>query len=270
MVSTRLQALVDTVRTVALEVIMPRFLTAQRSHKSDGSLFTVVDLAAQERLVERLPELIDRPVLGEEMPEELQERLWMRAERGIWCIDPIDGTTNFVNGIPLFGVSVAYLEGGRAHLGVVYNPMTDEAFYAEAGKGAWLNGSRLPLRTPAESLRDAVAGVDYKRIPKCLGDALACDAPFYSQRNFGSSALEWCFVAAARLDVYVHGGQRLWDFAAGSLIAEESGACFSMLDGLPLHAAPDCKTPVVASASPALFEQWLAWLRDHQCAADTD
>src|SRR5436309_464928 len=123
MSSTTLLQIVDTARSVAREVIMPHFLTAQRNQKDDGSLFTVVDLAAQEALIERLPRIIDRPVLGEEMPESLQLRLWHEGHDGIWCIDPIDGTTNFVNGIPFFGVAIAYIEEGLTRFGVVYNPM---------------------------------------------------------------------------------------------------------------------------------------------------
>jgi myo-inositol-1(or 4)-monophosphatase len=166
MSSSTLIQIVDTARSVAREVIMPHFLTAQRKQKDDGSLFTVVDLAAQEALIERLPRIIDRPVLGEEMPESLQLRLWHEGEEGIWCIDPIDGTTNFINGIPFFGVAIAYIAGGQTRYGVVYNPMTDEAFYAEQGGGAFLNGTALPLRSPARHLMDSVAGVDFKRIPK--------------------------------------------------------------------------------------------------------
>lgn len=263
MSSTTLLQIIDTARSVAREVIMPHFLTAQRNQKDDGSLFTVVDLAAQEALIERLPRIIDRPVLGEEMPESVQLRLWHEGHDGIWCIDPIDGTTNFVNGIPFFGVAIAYIKEGRTRFGVVYNPMTDEAFYAEEGGGAFLNGNPLPLRTPARHLLDAVAGVDFKRIPKALGDALATQSPFYSQRNFGSSALEWCFIAAARLDVYLHGGQMMWDFAAGSLIAAEAGARCSMLDGEPLDMAPGRKTPVVVGASADLYREWMDWLAAH-------
>jgi fructose-1,6-bisphosphatase/inositol monophosphatase family enzyme len=261
--SSTLIQIVDTARDVAREVIMPHFLTAQRNLKDDGSLFTVVDLAAQEALIERLPHIIDRPVLGEEMPESLQFRLWHENQEGIWCIDPIDGTTNFVNGIPFFGVAIAYIAEGRTRFGVVHNPMTDETFYAEEGGGAFLNGTALPLRAPAKHLLDAVAGVDFKRIPKPLADALATQSPFYSQRNFGSSALEWCFVAAARLDVYLHGGQMMWDFAAGSLIAAEAGAHGSMLDGASLDMSPCHKTPVVVGASPALYREWMDWLDTH-------
>ena len=98
---------------------------------------------------------------------------------------------------------------------------------------------------------------------KHLGDELAVRPPYYSQRNFGSSALEWCYVAAGRLDVYIHGGQMLWDYAAGRLILEEAGGSYSSLGGTPLTAGPAIKRSVIAAASPALFEQWRTWLHAH-------
>ena len=144
---------------------------------------------------------------------------------------------------------------------MVYNPITDESFYAARGAGAFLNGTELPLRAGATSLRDAVAGVDFKRISHHLGDELAVRPPYYSQRNFGSSALEWCFVAAGRLDVYVHGGQMLWDYAAGRLILAEAGGQAEALDGGQLMSGPAIKRGVIAAASPALFAEWSAWIK---------
>jgi len=255
--------LVAIVREMARTTILPRYLRAVREHKADGSVLTEADLAAQAALVESLPTLIHAPVLGEEMSAEEQGRVWHAGVHGLWVIDPIDGTTNFANGIPFFGVAVAYLVGHKTQIGVVYNPVTDEAFYAARGAGAWLNDVSLPLRSPAGHLREAVAGVDFKRISHHLGDELAVRPPYYSQRNFGSSALEWCYVAAGRLDVYIHGGQMLWDYAAGRLILEEAGGSYSSIGGTPLTAGPAIKRSVIAAASPALFEQWRTWLHGH-------
>ena len=257
------RSLTQLVREMAHEIILPRYLRATRERKADGSVLTEADLAAEAALVARLPGLIPAPVLGEEMSAEEQGRVWHQGTHGLWVIDPIDGTTNFANGIPFFGVAVAYLVGHKTQLGVVYNPVTDEAFYASRGAGAWLNDVPLPLRSPTTQLRDAVAGVDFKRISHHLGDELAVRPPYYSQRNFGSSALEWCYVAAGRLDVYIHGGQMLWDYAAGRLILEEAGGSYSSLGGTPLTAGPAIKRSVIAAASPALFEQWRTWLHAH-------
>jgi fructose-1,6-bisphosphatase/inositol monophosphatase family enzyme len=102
----------------------------------------------------------------------------MEGQDGLWCIDPIDGTTNFINGIPWFAVSLAWLKEGRTRLAVTYNPITDEMFYAREGHGAYLNGRRLPLRQVTTDIARAVADVDFKRIPKGLADRIAVDPPY--------------------------------------------------------------------------------------------
>jgi 3'(2'), 5'-bisphosphate nucleotidase/myo-inositol-1(or 4)-monophosphatase len=262
--SPRLAALVQTVREVAQGIIAPRYLSAVRSRKADGSFLTEVDLRCQQALSRSLTRIVRCPVLGEEMTGEEQLELWQRGlQEGLWCIDPIDGTTNFANGIPVFAVSVAYLVGGESQLGVVYNPATDEAFYAERDFGSYLNGTRLPLRQPPTALRDAVAGVDFKRLSKTLGDHLAVQPPYHSQRNFGCSAIEWCYVAADRLDVYVHGGQMLWDYAAGRLILQEAGGRMCTLTHDYFDEDNLWKRSVVCAATPALFVQWRDWIRQH-------
>ncbi|MFT3735743.1 MAG: inositol monophosphatase [Rhodocyclaceae bacterium] len=257
------RALESIVRDVARQTVLPRYLKSIREHKADGSSVTVVDLATQRALTERLPELFDAPVIGEEMSPNQHRDCWAAGAEGLWCIDPIDGTTNFANGVPFFAISVAWLVGGETQFGVVYNPITDESFYASRGDGAWLNGTRLPLRKPSSSLTAGVAGIDFKRLEPKLAEALVNDKPYYSQRNFGSSALEWCFVAAGRLDVYLHGGQALWDYAAGRLILAEAGGCASTLTGGALYADPLRKCGVVLAASPHLHGQWLGWIQRH-------
>src|SRR5690606_20611749 len=257
----RARALESLVRDIARDEILPRYLKSARNRKADGSLFTEADLESQRRFIEALPQFLPGNVLGEEMTAAEQGELWNEGARGLWCIDPIDGTTNFANGIPLFAVSIAYLIDHEPVLGVVYNPITDESFYAARGAGAFLNGTELPLRAGATSLRDAVAGVDFKRISHHLGDELAVRPPYYSQRNFGSSALEWCFVAAGRLDVYLHGGQMLWDYAAGRLILAEAVGQAEALDGGQLMSGPAIKRGVIAATSPALFTEWSAWIK---------
>lgn len=257
----QVQDLQAIVRDIAQTEILPRYLNSTRQRKSDGSLFTEADLASQRAFSSVLPRFLPGAVLGEEMSASEQAQLWAAGNEGMWCIDPIDGTTNFVNGIPLFAVSIAYLVDHQPALGVVYNPVTDEAFYAARGAGAFLNGNELPLRGSTSDLRDAVAGVDFKRISHHLGDELAVRPPYYSQRNFGSSALEWCFVAAGRLDVYLHGGQMLWDYAAGSLILSEAGGVAEPLGGGSLMSGPALKRGVIAANCPSLFAEWAAWVK---------
>lgn len=254
-------ALVESLRTLGRDLIMPRYMTAVRERKADGSLLTAVDIAAQQWLAEQLPQLLDSPVLGEEMSAAEQHALWLKGSAGLWIIDPIDGTTNFINGIPFFCTSVAYYRDGMPQIGCVFNPAADEAYYAERGRGAYLNGMRLPLRPPHAALANCVAGVDLKRLPAALTDRLAMQPPYYSQRNFGSSALEWCFVAAGRLDLYLHGGQMLWDYAAGRLILAEAGGFMCALDHDDFDQADIWRRAVVGAAHPLAFRAWVEWLR---------
>lgn len=255
-------AATQVVREVAAQVIMPRYLKVLREHKADGSIFTEVDIAAQRALAFRLQMLRPQAVLGEEeLSEAEQHRMWAEGDAGLWCVDPIDGTTNFVAGLPFFAISVAYFIGGRAVVGVVYDPATREMFSAARGGGATMNGLRLPLRPPAQNLADCLAGVDFKRIPKKLGDDLATRPPYYSQRNFGCSTLEWAYAAAGRLDLLLHGGQKLWDYAAGRLILEEAGGRMCTLKHDDFDADSLWKRSVIAASDPQLFVAWRDWIR---------
>jgi myo-inositol-1(or 4)-monophosphatase len=255
-----LEQVMALVREVAQREVTPRFLKVAHSHKVDGSLFTEADSETQAALEVALPRIRNVPVLGEEMTEQQQHDAWAAGRDGLWCVDPIDGTSNFVAGVPYFAVSVAYLYKGERMLGVVYDPIADEMFSAVRGGGAHLNGTPLPLRAPATELRRALAGVEMKRIDRELAGRLASWPPYASQRNFGASTLDWCYTAAGRFDIYVHGGQKLWDYAAGALILEEAGGQLSSLSG-SFDIANIWERSVVASASPELFKLWRDWLK---------
>ncbi len=260
-----LDASIAVVREVAQREITPRFLRVSHGErKDDGSLCSEADLAAQQFLVGRLTEILACPIIGEEMSPAMQRAGWHEGstdEHGLWCIDPIDGTTNFINGLPCFAISIAWMSARRARLAVTYNPITDEMFYAREGNGAYLNGRRLPLRQVTADIRRAVGGVDFKRIPKPLADRIAVSPPFYSQRNYGSSTLDWCNLAAGRLDLYLHGGQMLWDYAAGSLILREAGGQMCTLAEDDYDADDVWRRPVIAALHPAVFAAWRDWVR---------
>ena len=152
-----------------------------------------------------------------------QKRLLSSANEFLWCVDPIDGTSNYVNGIPYFAVSVAFMKKGRTLIGVVYDPAREEMFSAEVGGGAYLNGVELLQRRKEKSIDHAIAQIDFKRLPPKISEVLLLNPPYRSQRNFGAGALEWCYLASGRFDIYIHGSQKIWDYAAGSLILSESG-----------------------------------------------
>jgi myo-inositol-1(or 4)-monophosphatase len=259
-----LEAVVATVKAVAQREILPRYLKVARQRKADGSLFTEADVVTQEVLSRELCEIFPGPVVGEEMTEQEQHDHWREGEAGLWCMDPIDGTSNFVNGLPYFAVSVALMREGRSVLGVVYNPVADEMFYAEQGRGAYLNGEKLPIKEYVPPLRSAIANVDLKRLSRKLAEGICTARPFASQRNYGSCSLEWCYVAAGRFDLYLHGGQKLWDYAAGSLILEEAGGHMCGFDQDDFWAEPIWQRPAIAALDPGLFIQWRDWARAHR------
>jgi myo-inositol-1(or 4)-monophosphatase len=259
-----LQSVLLVVRQAAAAEIMPRYLKVAHTHKADGSLFTEADIAAQEALTRGLRSVVDIPVVAEEMTQQQQAEQWMMGSAGLWCVDPVDGTSNFVNGLPYFAVSVALMRHGRPVLGVVYDPVADEAFYAAAGCGAFLNGEPLPIKTSAPLLKNAMAGVDLKRLDRALARHLVTAPPYRSQRNFGASALEWCYAAAGRFDVYLHGGQRLWDYAAGALILTEANGHLCSLEHDDFWAAPLWRRSAIASLDHGLFTDWKTWVRAHR------
>lgn len=220
-----LERLCELLRSVAQTEIMPRFHHAAARSKPDGSLVTEADLAAQQRVCDELARLWPGiPVMGEEMTCEVQQRLLDQADVGVWCLDPLDGTSNYAYGFPYFCVSLALLRGGRAVLGCIFDPVHDECFSAERGGGAFRDGEPMRLSLDRTELRECLAIVDLKRLPPEDLKSMGGKSPFRSQRNLGSVALDWCWLAAGRFQLYLHGGQKIWDYAAGRLIASEAGA----------------------------------------------
>lgn len=262
-----IQQLQNLIKEIASNIIMPYYLKVQSMRKADGSVLSEADLAAQVAFQARLPEIIDAPVLGEEMTAEVQHRLWQSASNsGLWVLDPIDGTNNFVNGIPHFAVSVAFIQNGQTQLGVIYSPMSDECYFAEYGQGAFLNHHPLPLHQMDKRLREAVAGVDIKRLRQAkLVSSINNFAPFGTLRCMGSSTLDWCYLAAGRFDIYLHGGQNLWDYAAGVLIAQEAGVYLATLENDEFWSGKHTfQRSVIAAGNEELFTKWLHWVRKNQ------
>jgi myo-inositol-1(or 4)-monophosphatase len=262
--SAVLKAVVAAVKLVAAEEVMPRYLKVSLQHKSDGSLCTEADIDAQAALIKKLQAIVSVPVLGEEMTQAEQQALWDQGHEGLWCIDPIDGTSNFTRGLPYFAVSVALLREHKSVMGVVYNPVSDELFAAEVGKGVFLNGEKMVARECSILLHEALACVDMKRLPAKLLKRLANKPPYASQRNFGASALDWCYTAAGRYDVYLHGGQKLWDYAAGELILCESGGHSACIEHDDFTQGNIWQRSVIAARDGDLIAAWKNWIRDSE------
>ncbi len=259
-----LEKLEEVLRDAAEAELRPRFLEVEAHLKSDGSVITQADLGMQARV---LRELRSRwpafTLLGEEMDASEQEALLQGRTQGLWILDPLDGTSNFASGIPYFGVSLALIDADGVRLGLVLDPVRDECFSALRGQGAWLNGKPLRLHSRDSSLPESMAMVDFKRLPAGLAQQLASEAPYRSQRSFGSVALDWCWLAAGRVQVYLHGGARLWDYAAGSLVFAEaggSGGLYRDYQRTPQRGFTLQPRIGLAATEPALFEAWCAWI----------
>jgi myo-inositol-1(or 4)-monophosphatase len=161
-----------------------------------------------------------------------------------WYVDPLDGTVNYAHGIPFFSVSIAYAQDGLVRLGVVYDPLRDELFAAERGRGAHLNGRSLQVSKVMELQRSLlVTGFPY--------DAWSTphdNLEYYGRfaritqgvRRMGSAALDLSYVAAGRFEGYWELSVSPWDVAAGGLIAAEAGATVTNVKGEPDYISPPC------------------------------
>ena len=240
----------------ARQELLPRFARVARQHKKDGSVLTEADLAMQTRLAgQLLAQYPDTVFLGEEMDASEQRRLLL-SDKPVWCLDPLDGTSNFAAGIPYFCVSLALLHQGEVVLGLVYDPLREECFAADATQRATLNGE--PLATPESglSLQQATALVDFKRLQPSLATRLVSDIPYASQRSFGSVALDWCWLAAGRSHVYLHGRSNIWDYAAGNYIFLCAGGFDSTLEGEQVYTHQLTPRSSVAAVDQSLFSAW--------------
>lgn len=260
-----LEELSEIIINTAREQLLPRFAAVEGQWKADRSLLTEADLAVQNQIGEALT--LRWPIFGflsEEMEEEAQNRLLANTDQGLWCLDPLDGTRNFAAGIPCFSISLALILKQEVVLGLVYDPLRDECFSAQKGQGAWLNGKTLGQHRPRSPLRDGIGLIDLKRLSSALAIRLATDPPYSSQRSLGSVALDWCWIAAGRGHVYLHGRQKLWDYAAGSLILSEVGGHALTLTGEPVLRTTLAPRSVAAALEESLFNEWITWLGIHR------
>ena len=196
-------------------------------------LVTEVDLECERMcravIAERFPE---HDVLAEELGFGPDER---SAARWRWIFDPLDGTTNYAHGLPIFCASLGLEIDGHAEVGAVYDPTRKELFTAQRGAGAQLNGGALNV-SETSNLIDAlvVTGFPYD-VHQEAGDLVELFAAFLGRaravRRLGSAALDLCYVAAGRFDAFWEQRLKPWDVAAGALIVEEAGGRITGMDG---------------------------------------
>ena len=187
----------------------------QVSVKGPTDFVSNADLKAEKIIIEELKKA--RPyysIISEEDGSEIN-----KDKNNTWIIDPIDGTTNFLHGVPHFAISIALRSGGEIVSGLIYDPIKDEMFYAEKENGAFFNNHRIRVSKKKElnSCLFATGGPVKKEV----------DLPI---RKSGSAALDMAYVAAGRYDGYFQDGLNLWDIAAGIIILKEAGGIINEIN----------------------------------------
>ena len=196
----------------------------QVSSKGPGDFVSAADKRSEEIIIEELLKShSDYGILSEEIGEINKDNKENR-----WIIDPIDGTTNFLNGIPHFAISIGYEEKGEIVCGLIFDPIKDEMFFAEKGSGAFLNNTRIRVSNK-KHLRDSLLVTGGPKFGSLKRDGIfeeyikisnLVDAPI---RKFGSASLDIANVACGRFDGYWQWEIKHWDIAAGLIILKEAG-----------------------------------------------
>lgn len=203
-------------------------------HKGEVDLVTNMDMAAERliklRLTELYPEIL---FFGEEHGGDD----WKKGL--VWVVDPLDGTTNYANGLPHFCVSIALCQDGNPVAAAIAAPMTNEVFRAAEGSGAFLNDKPIKVSTTSDIAQTlAVTGFPYNR-RECMSEVLGYLEAMLMQvqgvRRFGSAALDLCYVAKGLFSIFWELNLKPWDVAAGTLIVKEAGGTISKFDGSPMQ-----------------------------------
>jgi myo-inositol-1(or 4)-monophosphatase len=181
---------------------------------------------------------------------------WKYKSNYIWIVDPCDGTVNYYRGIPFYSVSIALAIDNEIVLGVVFDPVRDEMFWAVKGMGARLNNKRINVSS-ITSFKQATLGVDIYHSKNAINNEIELIRKLSSRvlitRSLYSGALELCYLAAGRLDIRIDDSYRPWDVAAGHLIAKEAGATVTNLFGVDWS----IKSKSLLAATPKLHKKIL-------------
>ncbi len=198
--------------------------------KSQNSLVTYVDKTAEKKIVDFLSELI--PEAGFIAEEGTSDK---KGEIYNWVIDPLDGTTNFIHGIPTYCVSIGLLKEKELIAGVVYEPNRDEMFYAWKDGGAFLNGQSISVSS-TDKLSDSLLATgfpyyDYKRLEAYMDILKWLMHNSRGVRRIGSAAIDLAYVACGRFEAFYEYSLNPWDVAAGALIVREAGGSVTDFEG---------------------------------------
>ena len=229
----------------------------QVSAKSAGDFVSRADIAAEKIIKEELTEA--RPTygwLGEESAPVAGQDPTRR-----WIVDPLDGTTNFLHGLPHWAVSIALEHKGQIVAGVVFDASKDELFVAEKGKGAWMNDRRIRVSDRHRMIESIYAtGLPFagrSDLPATLSDLAQVLPACAGVRRWGAASLDLAYVAAGRYDGFWERSLNIWDIAAGLILAREAGA---LVEGIAQNTKPE-DTGDILCATEVQFEQFSRIIR---------
>lgn len=254
MIRTAIEAAVEAGRFLKMNI--GKVKQVERKFGQETNLVTEVDRKSEAMIIEIIKRRFPHhDFLAEESGSQRRESEFR------WIIDPLDGTTNFTHGLPIFCVSIGLEVKGVPTLGVVYDPNLDELFTAERGRGAFLNNR--PIRVSSTRMLNeslVVTGFPYS-IRSNPADAIQHFTNFLMEaqavRRLGSAALDLCYVACGRFDGYWEISLNPWDMAAGVVVLEEAGGMFTDFLGFP----STIYNPPVLASNGLIHEQMVAVLK---------
>lgn len=229
-------------------------------HKGEIDLVTEVDIACEKIILDAIKEKFSTDSI---LAEESAEKSGSSARR--WIIDPVDGTTNLAHRFPFVAVSIGVEENDELTYGVVYNPIMNELFEAQLGKGAYLNGAPIRVSSTDKIKNSLIAtGFPYDRWQKgdyYIKEYLAFMQRCQAVRRCGSAAIDLCYCACGRVDGFFERKLHPWDMAAGSLILKEAGGKVNRFDGSNWHYRDDT---ILASNSKIHHEMQTILAQAHE------
>ena len=227
--------------------------THEIGYKTDSDLVTEYDKMTEDFLVNLIQSNFpEHSIIGEENGHQAGNPV------ARWIVDPIDGTTNYAHGLPYFCVSVAFVDEEGSKYGVIYDPVGDECFSAERGKGAWLNGNPIHVSQTEEMKRALmVTGFSHnldEHVDRNIELFQEMNEAVRAMRRMGAAALNMANVAAGRMDAYWELLVKPWDIAAGLLIVQEAGGTVTRIDGSDNLLEPPCD---ILCCTPALHAEMM-------------
>ena len=255
--SNDLKVALEAARAAARVIEMNFGKSKDSRVKGDSKgLVTATDLEADQVILD---------ILSTHSPHEIisEESGFSHKKSGPkWVVDPLDGTNNFARMLPLFAVSIGLVDENESMVGVIIDPINQKEYYATKGGGAFCNGKKLTLPTfdteyiPMLFLNHGYAETDREKF-KILVKRLASN---YNVLKLGTTAIELCYIATGSVDGFICSGDELWDFAAGIVIAQETGSVFTDWQGNPW----DGKTDHLIIARPEIHQELVNTIKDLQ------